>query len=1117
MQAKTEASVAEDFGLVVDFPGAVETTVDEVGGKGFSLIHLCREGMPVPPGVILTSRFFGPWLAHVLSSPAWESLQSASPDDWPPLCEMLKQSAMRLSLNEHQADALTKVREKLDAYSANAQFAVRSSSPQEDLQGASFAGGYETKLGVRPTDLEDAVRECFASVFDFRVLAYKHARGIDASRPRMAVIIQCQVDSEVAGVAFSLNPLTNDHDELVVNAAWGQGESVVGGHVTPDQWVLNKVTGRVVEHAVNDKRTSRWLRPEGGLVERNDYRPKDACLSHDQLTELLDVVNRLETAFGFPVDVEWAIASGTLHVLQVRPVTGYVPLPHSLMTRPGERRRLYMDIALSSGLTTNAPISAMGLSIFSHLFANMGHRFFGRHRFHPSGGDELLLLEGSRMYMDLSNVLWLGGPRVMAKKLEMADASLARILETIDVRVYRSPKRPSWASLRMACRIPVAQWRLRRLLGNCLLPFVAPRRSHRRIREQLNRYEETLALQPDFALPLATYWDRHVAAHLQTLIDVSLAAVAPGVLAVKAFTRLARPLEPDDPNLIGALDRGFEGNVVVDMTVQMHALARLLDEVEAVSVEDLERRLSSRELPGAFLEAWDDFVGRFGCRGPTEMDVSHPRYGDEPGIALKQVLAMTADRATFDPAGASAHQVGRRRAAAATLIGRAGIFRRSVLRRLNLVTELFAGFRDTPKHHLLILLHHLRRRLVLEGERLSRDGRLDEPGQVFDLGMDTLIAAETDRALDLRRLRATDREYHDRLTAQAINFPALIDSRGRILRAPRTLGQNGAFQGVGLSAGVVTGRALTLRSPHEKALVKGEVLIAYTTDPGWTPIFVNAAAVVLEIGGSLQHGAVVAREFGLPCVAGIDGISTAVMDGQLVEVDGNAGTVRLLPDEGDDFSLDPAAPENASLALRKADTRPGTRPDATAWALPLIEPRVRLRAMVDADLDTFHAYRSDAEVARYQGWAPMSRSAAKEFIGSMRGVEGLVAGAWIQLAMARNADGRLLGDLGLCLSPDGTHVQVGYTCAPQFQRRGYTTEAVGRAVSEIWLTTNCECVFALVDPRNGPSIRLLDRLGFRTATPPHEDSTGSADADIRYELLRPQSERLVGTSHASTP
>ncbi|MGH8078195.1 MAG: PEP-utilizing enzyme, partial [Lysobacter sp.] len=303
----------------------------------------------------------------------------------------------------------------------------------------------------------------------------------------------------------------------------------------------------------------------------------------------------------------------------------------------------------------------------------------------------------------------------------------------------------------------------------------------------------------------------------------------------------------------------------------------------------------STELPVSFMAAWNGFVRQFGYRGPMEMDVAHPRYADVPLIALRQVVAMSVDDANSDPVSAARRQVERRRKAAATVMERSGVIRRGILRRLNTVIELFAGLRDTPKQHLLMILHDLRRRIVLEGERLHRLGRLDEPAHVFDLTFEELAAAGTGPGLDLRAIRAERRKYYDHLATQVINFPPVIDSRGRILRQPRGACRDGEFCGVGLSPGLVSGFARTLRSPHEKPLLKGEVLIAYTTDPGWTPIFSNAAAVVLEIGGALQHGAVVARELGLPCVAGIGGISTAIKDGQLVEVDGSAGTVRLLP------------------------------------------------------------------------------------------------------------------------------------------------------------------------------------------------------------------------------
>jgi pyruvate,water dikinase len=710
----------------------------------------------------------------------------------------------------------------------------------------------------------------------------------------MAVVIQEQVLSEVAGVAFSLNPLNNDHDQMVIDANWGQGETVVAGEVSPDHWVLDKPSGEVIDHVIGEKPLSRWLQADGTLVDRQDARCDQACLRPDQLRMLLDLVKRIESEFALPVDVEWAIAGNVAHVLQARPVTAFVPLPQALLTRPGERRRLYMDIALSSGLTINAPISTMGLSVFRGLFRGLSDLAFGRLDFRSGPDDTLVVFAGGRMYLDLSNVMWLGGPRLMARKLRIHDAALARTLESIDPDAYRSPRRPVWAGWRMLLQVPRAWWRLRRMLANSVFPFFAPRPMHRSMTAKLAAYESDLRQDIDASLPLAEYWKRQVSARLQTLFDASLAAVAPGVLAVQGFVRLAEPLVRDDAELRRRLDRGFDGNVVVAMSVAMHRLARLLGSERLQDPDELARRLAAGTLSAEFLDGWSQFAGHFGFRGPMEMDVAHPRYADAPAIALGQIAAMPVDDSDHDPAAAALRQIERRRAAVVTVIARAGPIRRRLLQRLHQIIELYAGMRDTPKQHLLMILHGVRRRLLLEGEALHRQGRIDAPEQVFEFEIDELVAAAADGSFDLRGRRLQRRDDADRQARRMINFPPLIDSRGRIPRAPQGPRRDGEYIGVGLSPGVVSGRARTLRSPHDGPLVRGEILIAYTTDPGWTPIFANAAAVVLEIGGALQHGAVVAREFGLPCVAGIVGISTAIKDGQLLEVDGATGTVRLL-------------------------------------------------------------------------------------------------------------------------------------------------------------------------------------------------------------------------------
>jgi pyruvate,water dikinase len=217
-----------------------------------------------------------------------------------------------------------------------------------------------------------------------------------------------------------------------------------------------------------------------------------------------------------------------------------------------------------------------------------------------------------------------------------------------------------------------------------------------------------------------------------------------------------------------------------------------------------------------------------------------------------------------------------------------------MLRRIHKVSDLFAGTRDTSKHHAVLLTHAIRKRALIEGKRLAREDRLDAPEDVFDLTFDDLNVAGENPALDLRAIGADRTRFAKQALAHVTEFPQVIDSRGRILRPAPHEGKTGELVGMPVSPGSVTGPVKVLRNPRDQSVEKGDVLVAYATDPGWTPLFVNAAAIVLEVGGVLQHGAVIAREYGKPCVVGVDRVVSKLRDGQTVEVDGTAGVVRLL-------------------------------------------------------------------------------------------------------------------------------------------------------------------------------------------------------------------------------
>ena len=246
--------------LVISFADVPRSDRKLVGGKGYSLIRLTAAGLPVPPGSVLTTEFFESWFEELKTTELWSRLVEAKPDEWSTLCPDLKALSRTLPMSGAQQQALSETW-PLDAEPGRDRhlLAVRSSSPEEDLAAASFAGGYETRLGVGADELEDAVRHCFASSLDARVLAYKHTHGLDVLQPRIAVVIQRQIDSEVGGVGFSINPVTNDYDEAVINANWGLGESVVAGLAVPDHFVVNKVTGRLVASTLGAKQVSIWL------------------------------------------------------------------------------------------------------------------------------------------------------------------------------------------------------------------------------------------------------------------------------------------------------------------------------------------------------------------------------------------------------------------------------------------------------------------------------------------------------------------------------------------------------------------------------------------------------------------------------------------------------------------------------------------------------------------------------------------------------------------------------------------------------------------------------------------------------------------------------------------
>jgi pyruvate,water dikinase len=297
------------------------------------------------------------------------------------------------------------------------------------------------------------------------------------------------------------------------------------------------------------------------------------------------------------------------------------------------------------------------------------------------------------------------------------------------------------------------------------------------------------------------------------------------------------------------------------------------------------------------MAAWKKFIDEYGHRGPREIDVAAPRYRDDPALLIDTLHSMQANAGSDNVREKFVHNQDERHKAYEYILDevqKANPAKAKPFRAHYKTFEIFAGYRETHKFYIVFVIDLVRQRILEDARALYKSGRLQSVERIFDLTLEEIDTATKDSSLDLGALAKENRKPIDRIV-RIRRMPPIIDSRGFIPRPPiPTARGEGEVQGIPISPGVVRGCVKVLHSPSEKPFLKGEILVARATDPGWTPLFANAAAVILEVGGVLQHGALVAREYGLPCVAGVENATGIWKDGTLVEVDGAAGIVRLV-------------------------------------------------------------------------------------------------------------------------------------------------------------------------------------------------------------------------------
>ena len=902
---------------VVDLNDIGSDDLATVGGKALNLGRMLRAGLPVPPGFCVTTpayrRVVGDRLAEsivALSEPSPAGDQRA---------EQLRRIVLEAPVPDDLADAIAA---RYHSLGADVPVAVRSSATAEDLPGASFAGQQDTYLNVVGTDaVLDATRRCWASLWTERAVSYRTTQGIDHAEVSLAVVVQRMVDADVAGVMFTANPVTGNRRQLVVDASPGLGESVVSGSVNPDRFVLDAGSGAAVEVTVGDKRTAVRLVAGGGTRTVDTDSSAEPCLTPTQLHSLAGLAAAVTAVYDDPQDTEWAIdADGVAWLTQARSITTLYPVPVSPAapkTDPAlTTDRVFLCVSLAQGLTR--PITPMGRAAFRLIGTAVatvaGHPPADRYR-GPSG----FVDAGQRIFVDITPVL--RHPRARRIAVRVAGVMEARtkaVLQHLENDPRFGPDATTtgraWPMLARVFAHTRAPLRLVHAL-------ISPSSAHRQV-DRIERAVHDRWRIPASATP--THRLDAVEERLGTDTFLVMPSVFPYAAAGLMSIAVAQRLAPADldPVLFAEVRRGLPHNVTTEMDLELWRLASRIaaDPVAARSLCSMSAAAAAQAyaqgvLPPTIQEGLADFLAAYGHRAVAEIDIGMPRWRDDP-THLLGVLAnylqlddhdLAPERQFADGARIAESaidrivQASRRSGPAGPL--RAAVVRLALDRARNLI-----GLRERPKSLWVYALAAARGELQRVGDAAVAAGAIEDRDDVFFL--DLAQARKALIGVDHRDEVRENRESYA-VELRRRHIPRVLLSDGT---EPETLIRTdtpeGALVGSPASVGVVSGPARVILDPAGAHLEPGEILVAPSTDPGWTPLFLTAAGLVMEMGGSMSHGAVVAREYGLPAVVGVPDATSRIRTGQWVTVDGAAGLV----------VVETAAPKSPRPGPEAADT-----------------------------------------------------------------------------------------------------------------------------------------------------------------------------------------------------
>ncbi len=833
-----------------------------VGGKGANLGEMTQAGFPVPNGFCVTTEVYSDFVNGV---------------DLNGLDAQQSQEQLRsMPLPNYLPEMLNVALEKFDS---DTLFSVRSSATAEDLPFASFAGQQDTYLNVPVGGLEEAIRNCFASLYTERAVEYRKKNNVE--KAMMCVIVQRMVFSEASGILFTADPVSGKRHIEIIDAGFGLGEALVSGLVTPDHYSYNKKKSAIVERKISIKKFAILPLKNGGTVTKEINSAKQV-LSNTQIKDLAQWGEKLEQHYGAPQDVEWAIQDNTIYILQTRAITSLYPLPVF------EDKDFHILVCISYIQMNTAAFSRMGAETFM---------YFLRAKDVPitEYKNKLISLPGGRLYSDLSSLFNYGFFRKLALKVlaEVEPLTSEALSELFTKYTKFHKNKLHFPEGTISIPFKVIYSYLKADTSNTV--------------QEMNKLVGEICDERALKILTARSGKPRIQAIYDnvTLFDFItkrfVPMIGPSIIALSKMKKLEKEIF-GVVRYTPYIQAGLEGNITTEMGLRIGDLADLADqrlevynELRNPNYATLNQRIYARN--DDFSSRWAEFLDVYGCRCAGELDISCPRWRENPELIAKQIVALASSKGLGDHRKEYKKTVKKAKENVQVFIQ--AVRQKAGKRKAKKVAKYIKIYRDAfpirehMKYILIRIMDSARIALLKQGAEMVQMKQLEKAEDIFLFHYNELYEA-VDSGCDLRPLadeRREEQNYWKRLTP-----PRILTSEGECIMGSHASMKvpAGVLIGSGVSVGTKEGIAKVVLDPKESVVKAGEILVAPFTDPGWTPLFINAVGLVTEVGGKLTHGSVIAREYGIPAVTGVVNATKIIKTGQRISVDGTNGYVRIL-------------------------------------------------------------------------------------------------------------------------------------------------------------------------------------------------------------------------------